>query len=88
MLTLEAFIYLLCIVTSGLCGWLLVAAYWRTREGLLLFSAACFSFLTINNVLVFTDLILLPDIDLSLARALTALIAGVLLLYGIIWGMR
>ena len=88
MLTFEAVIYTLCIFTSGLCSWLLMTAFRRQRQSLLLSSAVSFILLTLNNVLVFTDLIILPQIDLSLARSLTALSAGLVLLGGIIWGMR
>ena len=88
MLTAEALIYLLCIGTSALCAWLLIASFRRNGQNLLLWSALCFVLLTINNLLVFTDLILLPQIDLSLARSLSALAAGVLLLSGFIWGME
>ena len=88
MLTFEAAIYLLCIFTSVVCTWLLVAAFRRQRESLLFSSALSFGFLTLNNLLVFTDLIMLPQIDLSLARALSALGAGLVLLGGIIWGIK
>lgn len=87
MLTVEAMIYLLCIFTSLVCTWLLATAFLRHRQSLLLWSALCFSLLAVNNLLLFTDLILLPDVDLSLERSLTALAAGILLLFGFIWGM-
>jgi hypothetical protein len=88
MLTFEAAIYLLCIFTSALCAWLLITAFVRRRQSLLLWSALCFSLLTLNSLLVFTDLIILPEFDLSLARSLSALAAGILLLGGFIWGME
>jgi hypothetical protein len=88
MLTIEAIIYLLCLATSSLCAWLLITAFIRRRQSLLLGSALCFTLLAVNNLLVFADLILLPQMDLSLPRALTALAAGVLLLSGFIWGME
>ena len=88
MLTFEAIIYLLCVLTSLLCAWLLTTAFLRRRQNLLLWSALCFSLLAVNNLLVFADLVILPEIDLSLARSLTALVAGVLLLSGFIWGME
>ena len=88
MLTVEAIIYLGCIATSLLCAWLLTAAYRRHRQSLLLWSAICFSLLTVNNLLVFVDLIMLPQIDLSVLRSLTALAAGAVLLCGFIWGME
>jgi hypothetical protein len=88
MLTLEAVIYLLCVFTSALCAWLLIRGFHRQRQSLLLWSALCFSLLAVNNLLVFADLVILPQIDLSLARSLTALAAGLLLLCGFIWGME
>jgi len=88
MLTFEAFIYLLCLFTSAACTWLLVSAYFRRRQSLLLWSAVCFGLLAVNNFLVFVDLILLPQVDLSLARSLTALLAGIVMLGSLIWGME
>lgn len=79
-------VYLLCLVTSGGCGWLLVRSYRRTRAPLLLWTAACFVLLAITNLLVVIDLVLLPDdIDLRLVRYSTSLIAIATLLYGFIW---
>ena len=88
MLTFEAIVYLLCVLTSSLCAWLLITAFVRRRESLLVWSGLCFSLLAVNNMLVFMDLVVLPQIDLSLARSLTALAAGILLLCGFIWGME
>jgi hypothetical protein len=85
MLTFEAIIYLLCLLTSSLCAWLLMAAFRRLGQKLLLWSGLCFCLLAFNNLLVFVDLVLLPETDLTPARALTALAAGCLLLYGFIW---
>jgi uncharacterized protein DUF5985 len=88
MLSLEAVIYLLCVLTSGLCAWLLSVAFRRRRQSLLLWSALCFGMLTVNNLTVLADMIWLPDVDLSLVRALTALAAGMLLLWGFVQGME
>lgn len=88
MLTIEGFIYLLCIATSLLCACLLISAYLHWRQSLLLWSALCFGLLSINNVLVFTDIVLLPQFDLTLVRSLTALAAGIVMLCGFIWGME
>jgi hypothetical protein len=88
MLTFEAVIYLLCVLASAVCAWLLVSAYLRRRQSLLLWSAVCFTLLAANNFLVFADLVLLPQLDLSLARSLTALAAGIVMLGSFIWGME
>lgn len=87
-MTFKALIYLLCVLTSVVCAWLLITGFRRQRQSLLLWSALCFSALAANNLLVFTDLILLPSVDLSLARSLTALFGGILLLSALIWGME
>jgi len=78
-------VYLLCLFTSLTCAVLLVRSYLRTRTRLLLWSAACFVLLALNNLLLVTDLLLIPDIDLSLARKLTLLAAVGVLLVGFIW---
>lgn len=84
-MTVEAIIYLVCLLTSTLCAWLLFTAFKRHRQNLLLWSALCFGLLAVNNLLVLVDLVILPDIDLSPARSLTALAAGCVMLYGFIW---
>jgi hypothetical protein len=85
MSTFEAIVYLLCFFSSALCAYLLVTAFRRNRERLLLWSAVCFCLLAVNNLLVFIDLILLPGTDLALLRSLTALSAVAVLLYGFVW---
>jgi hypothetical protein len=78
-------IYILGTLTSLCCAILLFRAYFRVRKRLLLWSGLCFGGLTITNFLVFVDLVLFPDINLFRARLLTAALAMVLLLYGLIW---
>lgn len=79
-------VYLLCAVTSALCAALLVREYIRRpRTRLLLWSSLSFTALALSNSLVFTDFVILPDIDLSLIRAATACAAVALLLFGLVW---
>lgn len=85
MEALRVALYSLAIVTSLACTVLLVRGYRRHSYPLLLWSAACFAFLTLNNVLLFMDLIALPAVDLRIWRLLASL-AGILsMLYGFIW---
>jgi hypothetical protein len=84
-MTGAALIYLLCLLTSALCAGLLTRAYRRTRAPLLLWSAACFALLALNNLFVVTDMILLPNNDLTLLRQGSSLAAVGVLLYGFIW---
>jgi hypothetical protein len=77
-------VYLLCGATSISCAVLLIRSYWRTRARLLLWSSLCFVGLALNNVLLFVDLVLVPDVDLSVWRSLSALTGLALLLFGLI----
>ena len=85
MTTLKMIIYLAAVFTSLACMVLLVREYLRTRVRLLLWSALCFVGLTLNNVFLFADLVILPIVDLRLARLAAALIGMLFLLYGFIW---
>lgn len=84
-MTFETGDYLLCFLTSTLCAWLLMSAFRARRQKLLLWSGLCFCLLALNNLLVIVDLVLLPALDLSVWRALSALAAGCVLLYSFIW---
>jgi len=80
-----ATLYLLAIATSFACTVLLFRAYAGGGPRLLLWSALCFVGLTINNVLLFLDLEVFPDVDLRPWRLAAALTGVLFLLYGFIW---
>ena len=85
MISFEAVVYFLCFASGALCAYLLSNAFRRQKERLLLWSSLCFYLLALNNLLVFIDIILLPDMDLLPLRASTALAATAILIYGFIW---
>jgi hypothetical protein len=72
------------MLTSAFCAALLLREYRRSHARLLLWSSLSFVGWATNNALVFTDLVVLPTVDLSAARALVALAAIGLLLYGLV----
>lgn len=78
-------VYLLCALTSTFCAYLQVRSYHRQRTRLLLWSSACFVGLAMNNVMLFVDLVVVPDLDLSIIRTTFALGATLMLLVGLIW---
>lgn len=82
---MPAAIYSLCAITALLCSFLLLQAYHRNNNRLLLWSGVCFAGLTLNNVLLVLDKIVLPAVDLSVLRTSVALLAMIVLLYGLIW---
>lgn len=79
-------IYTLCMLTSLACAWLLIGSYRRTRHRLLFWSGACFAVMTLNNFLLLLDKVVFPtQVDLLAARQISALLACLLLLYGLIY---
>jgi len=77
-------IYVLCALTSLGCALLLQRQYARTRTTLLAWSAACFAGLAANNLIVLIDLVVAPQVDLSLVRSGVALLAVSSLVVGLI----
>ncbi len=78
-------IYLLCALTSAACALLLLRSHRASRSSLLFWSSLCFVGLALNNALLFVDLTLVPNIDLSLWRSAVALASIGLLLFGQVW---
>lgn len=83
MTTADA-IYLLCAATSLVAAALLLRQYRMRQTPLLLWSCIAFGGLAINNVLVFIDFGLLPEVDLALPRGLVSAAAMSTLLYGLV----
>jgi hydrogenase/urease accessory protein HupE len=81
-------IYGLCALTALLCAWVLLQAYQRRRYRLLLWSGLCFVGLTLNNLLLVVDKLVVPQQDFSILRTSVALVALMVLLYGLIWDSR
>lgn len=77
--------YALGVLTSILCAVLLIRSYRAQRSRLLLWCSLCFVGLALNNVLLFTDLFIVPEVDLELLCSATALVALLLMLVGLIW---
>lgn len=84
----AALVYLSCALAALGCAVLLLRGYARTKARFLLWSGVCFSLLTLNNALVMVDGVVLPDVDLSIVRHLTALAGISCLLWGLVWEAR
>ena len=83
---LAALIYTLCALTSILCTVLLWRSWRAGGHRLLFWAALCFAGLSVNNVLLVLDRVVLPtEIDLFDWRLAAALAAVMLLLVGLIW---
>jgi Family of unknown function (DUF5985) len=62
-------VYALCALTSLACAVLLYRAYRRQGVGLLFWSVICFAALAANNIVLFIDLVIVPDVDLRALRS-------------------
>jgi hypothetical protein len=82
---MAAMIYALCALTALVCTVLLLQAYWRSRYRLLLWSGLCFAGLTLNNLLLVLDKIVFLSVDLSFWRSSVALLAMMVLIFGLVW---
>ena len=80
-------VYSVSSLLSIACAIMLFRAYRATPSHLLLWSSACFGMLAINNVILFIDVIIVPEVDFNgvLLRSTAGAIAGSLLLFGLIW---
>ena len=82
---MAALIYTLCALTSLACSVLLWRAWAAAGHRLLFWSALCFAGLTLNNLLLVADKLVFTQVDLSTWRLAVALVAPLLLLFGMIW---
>ena len=81
-------VYVLCMLTSLFCAFLLFRSYRTQHSQLLLWSTVCFVGLAISNALLVLDLIVLPDVDLRLLRASVGFVASSALLGALVWELR
>ena len=82
---MEDTVYLLCAATALACGLLLLRGYRKSRTRLLLWCGLCFLILFIENVVLFVDLVIVPNVDLLLLRRSLSLVAVLVLLFGLVW---
>jgi hypothetical protein len=81
-------IYALCALTSIACAVLLLKGFQASGARLLLWAGLCFICLAINNVFLFVDLGLRPEVDLSIYRSIPTAVGLALLTFGLVWEVR
>jgi hypothetical protein len=78
-------VYSLCILTCLACAFLLWRGFRGTGSRLLMWSALCFLILGVSNLLLFADLIIYPDGNLSTLRNAVTLAGLVTFLVGLVF---
>jgi hypothetical protein len=87
-MNLPGGVFILCAATCLLCAIMLFRGYARTGVRLLFWSGLCFTGLMIDNIMVYIDVIIVPDISLVIWRKIPGLLAISLLLYGLVWDSK
>jgi hypothetical protein len=88
---MAAIVYILCALTSLACAVMLWRGFAQSRARFLMWSSLCFAGLAINNILLFVDKVVLPEmsgfggLSFPVWRSAAALIGLALLIYGLIW---
>lgn len=80
-----AIVNILGTLTVGLCAFLLLRAYARVRQRLLLWSGLCLVGLTVSNAILFVDLSIVASVSLYTWRLSVAAGSMLLLIYGLIF---
>ena len=82
---LPTLVYVLCLLTSAACAWMLGRSYSRSGTRLLFWSSVCFLLLAANNLVLVLDLVIWPALDLRIPRLLLSLAAIIALIWGFVW---
>jgi hypothetical protein len=82
---MTGLVYLLCAATCLLCAILLLRGYRHTRVTLLFWSALCFFGLMIDNIMLYVDVVVVPDVNLAIWRKVPGFLATLLLVFGLVW---
>jgi len=80
-------VYMLCAVMSSVCAYLLFRGYRHGGQKLLLWTSLSFALFAANNIFLFFDLAIYPELNLHgpLWRNVLGAVSGFLLLFGLIW---
>lgn len=84
-MTSATLVYLLCFIAALTCALLLMRAYRQSRTRLLLWNSLGFMALTLNNLLLVVDLVVLRGVDLWAVRQVAAIVAIGIFVYGFLW---
>jgi hypothetical protein len=82
---IPGLVYLLCAGTCLLCTVMLLRGYARSGVRLLFWAGLCFAGLMLDNLMLYIDFVVFPNVNLEIWRKLPGLIATLLLVFGLVW---
>ena len=78
-------VHILCALASIACAALLFRSYLHNRSRLSLWTTVCFLLFAVNNIILFTDLVIFPHaMSLAIPRTAAGLAGALVLLYAMI----
>jgi len=82
---MAAVVYLLCALTSFLCAVMLFRAFRKNKFRLLFWSCMGFTGFALNNILLFLDVVVFPEVNFIINfRTVLALVGMIVMIYGLI----
>jgi len=85
---MSTIVYIILTIVTLFCAVFLFRGYRRVKTQLLFWAGLFFIGYTLNSLLVISDKIIFPQVDMYLYRLLLALISTLMLLYGLIFKIR
>ena len=85
MMNMAKTVYILAAILSLGCTLMLFRGYRRSRTRFLFWSSLSFVGLTLNIIILFVDMVIFPEIDLSWWGDGAVLVSLFLILYGLLW---
>lgn len=81
---MAGIVYILCAILSLSCALLLLSGFRKNKFRLLFWASIGFFGFALNNILLFVDIILVPNTDLLVLRTIPALVGMMIMVYGLI----
>jgi hypothetical protein len=82
---MAAYVYALCALLSMGCTWMLLKQYRRSRVAIVLWTLIGFFGVSLNNILLFIDLMIGPAYDLTMIRLFVSFFGLGISVSGLLW---
>lgn len=82
---MTGLVYILCAATCLVCAVMLFRGYQQSKVRLLFWSSLCFLGLMLDNIMLYVDVVVVPDVNLAFWRKLPGFLATALLVFGLVW---
>lgn len=82
---MPGLIYIICGLTSLGSAWLLGRGALKRHDGLMFWSSLCFFGMGVNNLLLYLNFIIFPEVELLIVARIAMVFSVLVLNFGLIW---